>query len=98
MSKNIYILSTCDEWKSHDSMSIRCVSTSLNKILKAIRNDIKADDMLYKADNNEESYDLLNADVSSMKKSGQPDWEIANEIDACLKYGYLEVWEDGAIY
>jgi hypothetical protein len=95
MSKVIYILSTCDEWESYSSMSIRCVSTSFNKILKVIRNDIKADDMLYRSDNNKESYKLLNADVSSMKESGWSGVEIACEINKCLKYGYLEVWEDG---
>lgn len=94
MGKSIYILNACDQWKSISSMSKICVTTDFSEILDVIRNNIKVNDMLYKSDNDEESYALLNIDISQMSRSGMSDEEIAHEINKYLECGYLEVWED----
>lgn len=38
--KNIYIVFSCDEWKSKDSMRLLTASTSGNKLINVIRNEI----------------------------------------------------------
>ena len=45
---NIYLLNTCDEWKSSSSMSCIMATTSLEKLRKGILQKIKDEDIEYK--------------------------------------------------
>ena len=47
MAKDIFILHSCDEWKSYDGMRVVCASTSIEKIKEAIIAEIKDKNMDY---------------------------------------------------
>lgn len=91
MSKQIFLLYSCDEWKTKDSLRLVCASTSANKIKKAIITSIKNNEMEY-TDGNELS---LTKSVILFKK----DWESAlrDIINDRLKYGFTEYVYDGEL-
>lgn len=95
--KDIFILQTCDEWKSHSSMSICMVTTNFDDMARQIKEMIKAGDMLYGADNTEESVDCFYHDWNYFNKSGYNQRVSASKINNLLEYGFIEVWEDGEI-
>lgn len=50
MEKDIYLLYSCDEWKSWSSISLIMASTSQNKIRKEIKSRVRNGDMEYGAE------------------------------------------------
>lgn len=90
--KNIYILSSCNEWKDYSSMSLVAATTSIRKIKSIIIQKIKDNDMEYKRGND---------DLSKTKqiKMLHDDWEYMGEnfVFSNLDYGYVEVVTDGEI-
>lgn len=90
--KNIYILSSCNEWKNYSSMSLVAATTSIRKIKSIIIQKIKDNDMEYKRGND---------DLSKTKqiKMLHDDWEYMGEnfVFSNLDYGYVEVVTDGEI-
>lgn len=90
--KNIYILSSCNEWKEYSSMSLVVATTSVKKIKNIIIQRIKDDDMEYKRGEDELSK------TKQIKKLCE-DWNYMG-IDFVfdnLDYGYVEVVADGEI-
>ena len=47
MAKTIYVLYSCDAWKSTSSMIPRCITTDFNKVLKGIRKMIMDEECRY---------------------------------------------------
>lgn len=92
--KTIYILSSCNEWKKRDSMSLVTASTSIRKIKSIIIQEIKNGDMKYKGICREE-----NPSATQQIKALRKDWEeYGNDfVFNCLEYGYVNVVEDGEI-
>ncbi len=92
--KNIYILSTCNEWKEWSSMSLVAASTSLRKIKSIIIQKIKDNDIEYKGSCSDE-----NASITNQIKTLRKDWEECGKdfVFEHLEYGYVETVEDGEI-
>ena len=88
---NIYLLSTCDEWKSSSSMSCIMATTSLDKLRKGIIQKIKDEDIEYKR-----GYDDIT--VKEQLAMFKSDWE-RDKTFACdnLDYGYVETMENGVL-
>lgn len=82
--KDIYILYTCDEWKSFDSFRTEVVTTSIRKLKKEIKSRVQKNDMQV---GNDSMYDHL-------MKASLPVSLFAEELNQILEYGYIEVWED----
>lgn len=82
--KYIYILYTCDEWKSNASMNAVLATTSIRKVHKRIKELVKNKDI-----------NVGNDNLFGYLMSGNlPPKLFANEMNNILDYGYLEVWED----
>lgn len=90
--KNIYILSSCNEWKEYSSMSLVAATTSIRKIKSIIIQKIKDGDMEYKRGN----YELSKTKQIKMLRE---DWGYMGEdfVFDNLDYGYVEVVMDGEI-
>ena len=75
MKKNIYLLYSCDEWKSYSSFRLIMASTDE----KEIKRRIKADEIEY--------------------CSGTEDLDKKSlyDLDNCLKYGNIQIVNDGEI-
>ena len=88
---NIYLLNTCDEWKSSSSMSCIMATTSLEKLRKGIIQKIKDEDIEYKR-----GYDDIT--VKEQLAMFKSDWE-RDKTFACdnLDYGYVETMENGVL-
>lgn len=90
--KIICILSSCDEWKSWNSMSLVAASTSIRKIKSIIIHKIKEGDMEYrKGDDNRSKTAQIKLFRDDWKKYGM---DYALNL---LEYGYVKVVEDGEI-
>lgn len=89
--KNIYLLNTCDEWKSCSSMCCIMATTSLDKLRKGIITKIKSGDIEYK-----KGWDDATTDEQLAMFKG--DW-MQNKNFACdsLEYGYVEIMQDGVL-
>lgn len=86
----IYLLFSCDEWKSHSSMSLVVASVSSEVIIKAIITKIREGDMEYRRGNQTLS-------KASQVKHLMQDC-IDNGVDFVfenLDYGYVEIVDDG---
>ena len=92
--KNIYMLSTCNEWINWDSMSLVTATTSIRQLKSIIIQKIKDGDMEYKGRCSEE-----NASKSKQIKKLKEDWLEEGEdfVFDNLEYGYVEMVEDGEI-
>lgn len=109
MEKSIYLLFTCDEWKSRDSMRLACATTDLEKLKNAIIESIKVDSMVYThgemADaacdpsEFEEDWDssvvpATKVSLSERARSCAVD-KALSDINDNLSFGYIEVVDDG---
>lgn len=81
--KNIYVLSSCNAWKEWSSRHTILVTTSIRKVRKEVKAQIKKGDM--EIGNDYMFKDWLNGNYVGCNH------ESLNDI---LKYGMLEVWED----
>lgn len=81
--KNIYILSTCNEWKEWASRDIVLVTTSIRKLRKEIKQRVKKGD--FEIGNEYMFKDWLNGNYIGCNHS---------DLHDILRYGMLEVWED----
>ena len=88
MGKPIWILYSCDEWKSYDGMRVVCASTSSEKIKKAIIAEI-----------NDEHMDYCDAEWSrsEMVKEFKSDWgsKIRDYINNNILFGFYDYITDG---
>lgn len=88
---NIFVLFTCDTWKSTASMRLACATTSTIKLRKAVERCIHEDRMSY----HEDCYDGAAAQVKALRN----DWKTIEpqEINPFLDCGYIEVCENGQL-
>lgn len=87
---NLYLLFSCDIWKSRDSMRIVCVSDKLCHIGTAVALSIKDDSM---------EYDDRSLGTYAEVIEFWADWEKEELelIASKLKYGYIQVVSKGEI-
>lgn len=80
--KYIYLLYRCDAWKSYSSMSLKVATTMPNVLEDIVIEEIENDYMEF-GNSNYENYKefILNNNVDA--------------INTLLKYGYIQIVEDG---
>ena len=78
--KNIYIVNTCDVWKSYSSMEKQIVTTSWRKAYKKVLELIK-----------ENEYEVGNEWMLDRCKNYPCDYNDINNVVANI---YVEIWED----
>lgn len=81
--KNIYVLSSCNAWKEWASRDIILVTTSIRKLRKEVKEQVKKGDM--EIGNEDMFKDWLNGNYIGCSHS---------DLHDILEYGMLEVWED----
>lgn len=88
--KQIFLLYSCDDWKS--STSLICASTSIQKFKKVIISEIEKGNMEYSDGEDDLS---INKQVKLFNK----DWkfETRNTINDRLKYGYYDYTYNGEL-
>lgn len=97
MRQKIYILMTCDQWKSKDSMRVYAACTSLPTLRRLISDGIQGEVFSY-------------GEAGSFRrqaKAFRADWQAigsqSNRLDDILrlcgdvKYAYVEVCENGVV-
>ena len=85
---HIYILFSCDEWKSRESMRLEWAGTNKRKLKAFINKKINSADMVYGSED---------ISVSKQKKLFSEDFENNFEnIDGNLGYGYLQIVENNS--
>ena len=88
---SIYILWTCDEWKSRDSMRVRMASTLEWKINESIFRGIKESDFDYAKTSGEVSREDMGEGFLHDIREGKS----FSDINVALRYGMVEEFEDG---
>lgn len=78
MAKQIYIIITCDEWKSHTSMRLYAATTSLYKLERIIRDGIK-----------KELFWFRNSDFSAQAREFHQLWIAINKSNENLETKFL---------
>lgn len=89
MSKQIYTVFSCDEWKSRDSMRLLMATTSVRKLKSFIVRKIADETFAY--DKGEE------LSIPQQVKLFKADFEndLRNNINNRLHYGFLDYCCDG---
>lgn len=92
--KQIYILSTCNEWKEHSSMFPVAASLSITKIKNLIIQLIKKGDMTYMG-----RCSVANPTKELQTRVFREDFKVRGAEFAfnSLEYGYVNVMEDGVM-
>ena len=85
--KTIYTLSTCDDWKSCDSMRLQVVTTSKKRLVKELQHFIEIGYISINEDNHKGLYDYLCTGFISPCL-------FVKEINDILENGYLQLWND----
>lgn len=89
MSKQIFTVFACDQWKSHDSMRLMMATTSVRKLKSFIVRKII--DKTFTYDKGDE------LSISQQVKLFKMDFEngLRDDINNCLHYGFLDYCYDG---
>ncbi len=89
MSKQIYTVFACDEWKSRDSMRLLMATTSVRKLKSFIVRKIADETFTYDKGNE--------LSIPQQVKLFKLDFEngLRSDINGCLNYGFLEYCYDG---
>lgn len=89
--KQIFLLWSCDEWKSTDSMSLVCATTSPTKMKMAISGMIESGDMEYFTG------DDTSTNPQKAAKQFREDWKeiTSNTLNNSLRYGFYDYVYDG---
>lgn len=82
---NIYVLKSCDAWKTYNSMKDIVYTTNLKTLKKVIVEELKQDNMEYDGDFSSDFDKFIN------------DEDLVRYIDIRLTYGHLICVEDGEI-
>ena len=86
--KQIFVLFSCNTWKTYDSMRLVGATTSPTKLKMMIIEEIKDGNMAYK---DEEA--SINQQVTQFKKDFKE--KIRGEINSLLTYGFIDYMYDG---
>ena len=89
--KRVYILWTCDEWKSRSSMRVRTVSTRRSAIEASVLKGIEAGDFDYTGTPDKNYRKNMAQEFLHHCRSCAP----ISDINAALRFGFIEVFEDG---
>lgn len=91
MEQQIYLLYSCDEWKSKSHLI--CATTSKSKLKDAIMRCIQSDDMTY-------SHGATNLSSDEQVELFCEDWQndTPYNINSCLTYGFFETVSDGELF
>ena len=89
MSKQIYTVFACDEWKSRDSMRLMMATTSVRKLKSFIVRKISDETFTYDKGNE--------LSIPQQVKLFKMDFEngLRNDVNGCLHYGFLDYCYDG---
>lgn len=98
--KVIYLLFSCDEKKSNNSIWLASASTTLTKIKQALEWEIRRKNMIYGKNNETNPVAMVRAlrdDWKEAKKEN--DFSLLlSKINDNLQWGFLDVIEDGDSY
>lgn len=94
----IFLLSTCDAWKSSASMQpyslVNSQKTGIKRLLNVIREGIKKGVFSYESDELEKSEQL--ACLENDAKQGIT--SLCYDLQVKLRYGFLQLVEDGTYF
>ena len=90
----MYILWYCDEWTSRKSMRVRMISSDRTKIEASILRGIEADKFDYTGTPDQNYRRNMAIEFQRDCKAGKTIWEI----NAALRFGHIEEFEDGEEY
>lgn len=93
MSKQIFLVFACDEWKSRDSMRLEMATTSVQRLKSFISEKIK--DGVYGYGNSDANLGLQAAWFRADFGSVGFNKEASNYINGRLICGYFECVDDG---
>ena len=91
MAGKIYVLFSCDEWKSTDSMQMICATTDPGCMLNVIEQELEDGNMSFFWGNESEA-ESVEAFVRFKTENGD-----MNFINSPLEYGHLMIVEDGEV-
>ena len=102
MSKQIYYLQSCDEWKSTDSMNLLFIGTSQRKLMMKISKEVEEGNMEYKPVTTYQDFDgnkIWKEKENNPKQQAKlfrEDWKTktCSDINSELKYGYYDYTYD----
>ena len=88
MQLQIFLIYSCDEWCSTDSLRLICATTSPSVVRNVIVNEIENDGMYY------DSSELTREEMIEMFKE---DWDKKDRgyINGKLSFGYYDYTMDG---
>ena len=89
--KDIYILCSCDAWKSYSSMNLICASTKIDDIIKAVKKGIKSGDIVY----SDESL-LSQKQLIKFQEDLEKNDDVLYTISSC-DYCFLSIVKEGEI-
>lgn len=94
----IFLLSTCDSWKSSDSMRpyflVNSQKSGFKRLLNVIREGISKGVFAYESDELEKSEQL--ARLENDAKQGAT--ALYYDLQTKLEYGFLQLVEDGSYF
>lgn len=94
----IFLLSTCDAWKSSDSMRpyflVNSQKSGFNRLLHVIREGIQNGVFAYESDELEKSEQLARLE-NDAKQGGAA---LCYDLQTKLEYGDLQLVEDGSYF
>lgn len=84
--KQYFLLYSCNKWKEYSSMRLIGISMDLAVLYIMIGSRIKTGDMLYRSDDEEESWEIF-----------QRDYRL-DEIElGSLEYGFVDTYEEYSV-
>jgi len=89
VNKPIYIVFSCDAWKSRDSMRLVAATTSHTKLKKIVSNCVET-----------EMFEYGEGDAKTSASQLRKDFDNGHSvygINDSLKYGFIDVVDDGVM-
>ena len=105
MTKQIYYLQSCDEWKQTSSMRLLFIGTSKQKLKMRISKEIEDGNMEYKPKSSERIYNNKTHIYEEKENTPKQQAKLFRKdfdnmlpyfVDAELKYGTFDVVEDNS--
>lgn len=89
--KNIYLLFSCDQWKSKDSMRLVVATTLPDRLTKVISDQIRNDTMEF-----DRGDELSMTGMLREIKKYNPETQLS-DLNNFLVYGYVDCVRDGEV-
>lgn len=101
MARRIYVLMTCDEWKSKSSMRFYAACTSPTKLRTLISRGIEKDFFSYNDESRsfKEQAKNFRSDWAKTVNDAYPNYPMDELLGLCgrVKYVHITVAEDGVV-